>query len=61
MDNVEKIDDILKEIWCADEFKVKISKGKIVAVCKQTVSRPKHKGVDTEHRISEVIPVGGGD
>lgn len=53
---MEKLKDILKEIGYG-EVKVTVDKGKIVALPKQVIQRPKKFGITTQHNIEEVIEV----
>lgn len=50
-----KIDLALKEIGFAKGLQVDIQDGRLVAICRQRLSRPKKNGVKTEIEIEEAI------
>lgn len=53
------LEDILKEILYADELKVKVAGGKIVAIPKQVIQRPKKNGITTQQIVEETIEIEG--
>lgn len=55
MPEEDKIEMALKEIGFCDELKVKVSNGRIVAICSQIIQRPSKHGIDTQHTIKNMI------
>lgn len=51
----DRIEQALKEIGFADECKIKVANGVVIAICKQVIQRPSRAGVRTQHIIEEEI------